>query len=360
MVRVNFTPGDVARTRFTLTPAPMLETTEALIELRRAAASGWRHRGRTAPWLREARRAFPATARPLLDLIGPQGPWPCIFDRFTPDLLEALEELRAASRASLRASMADCPEYAARPALWVRNLADGDREELELVIRAFRDLHDAVVAPRRDTAAALSRADVTSRIPVLVTGGHEALLGTLHPRLRWRDEGLERTGVDFETTLDGRGLLLRPSGFWTREPVFSFDPEGRRPPVLIYAAQPSGRSANGNGNASDLDGHDSLAALLGPTRAAVLRALREPRGTAELAAAVRISPASASEHAKILRDASLIETRREGRGVRHSLTALGTAMAGADLDVQEKDEPARASLTIFTTSSATGKSVSDC
>lgn len=332
MVRVNFTPGDVARIRFTLTPAPMLETTEALIELRRAAASGWRHRGQAAPWLREARRAFPATARPLLDLIGPQGPWPGVFDRYIPDLLEALEELRAASRASLRASLAGCPQHAARPPLWVRNLADGDREQLELVIRAFRDLHDAVVAPRRDTAVAASRADLARRIPVLVTGGHEALLGTLHPRLRWRDGGLERTGIDFETSLDGRGLLLRPSAFWTSEPIFSFDEEGRRPHILIYSAQPNGRSAGDNGSASELASHDSLAALLGPTRAAVLRALREPRGTAELAAAVQISPASASEHAKILRDASLIETRREGRGVRHSLTALGTAMADTDLD----------------------------
>ncbi len=326
MVRVNFTPGDVARTRFTLTPAPMPETVVALIELRRAAASGWRDRGRAAPWLRQARRAFPATARPLLDLIGPQGPWPGIFDRFTPDLHEGLEELRTASRASLRAGLAGCGAHAGRPPLWVRNLADGDREQLELVIRAFRDLHDTVVAPRRDTAVAASRADLTRRIPVLVTGGQEALLGTLHPRLRWRDEGLERTDVfDFETNLDGRGLLLRPSAFWTGEPIFSFDQEGHRPHVLIYAAQPNGRPATDNGTASDLAAHDSLAALLGPTRAAVLRALREPRGTAELAAAVQISPASASEHAKTLRDASLIETRREGRGVRHSLTTLGAA-----------------------------------
>jgi hypothetical protein len=331
LVRVNFTPGDVARTRFTLTPAPMPETVVALIELRRAGASGWRDRGRAAPWLREARRAFPATARPLLDLIGPRGPWPGIFERFTPDLGEGIEELRAASRTSLRAGLARCQE-ADRPPLWVRNLADGDREQLELVIRALRDLHDAVVAPRRDTAVAASRADLARRVPVLVTGGQEALLGTLHPRLRWRDEGLERTGIDFETSLDGRGLLLRPSAFWTGEPIFSFDQEEHRPHILTYAAQPSGRLAGGNGSASDLAGHDSLAALLGPTRAAVLRALREPRGTAELAAAVQISQASASEHAKILRDASLIETRREGRGVRHSLTALGTAMAGIDLD----------------------------
>jgi len=239
--------------------------------------------------------------------------------------------LRAASRASLRAGLAGCEERTGRPPLWVRNLADGDREQLELVIRAFRDLHDTAVAPRRDTAVAATHADLVGRVPVLVTGGQEALLGTLHPRLRWRDEGLERTGIDFEMNLDGRGLLVRPSAFWTGEPLFSFDQEGHRPHALIYAAQPNGRLVSDNGTASDLAAHDSLAALLGPTRAAVLRALREPRGTAELAAAVQISPASASEHAKTLRDASLIETRREGRGVRHSLTALGAAIAGTDL-----------------------------
>jgi len=72
----------------------------------------------------------------------------------------------------------------------------------------------------------------------------------------------------------------------------------------------------------------NLAALIGPTRAAVLRALREPRGTADLAGLVNISPASASEHAKVLRDADLIETRREGRSVRHSLTPLGRTVLG--------------------------------
>ena len=60
----------------------------------------------------------------------------------------------------------------------------------------------------------------------------------------------------------------------------------------------------------------------------MLRALAEPRGTAELADTVGISQASASEHAKVLRDANLIETRREGRSVRHSLTPLGRTMLG--------------------------------
>jgi DNA-binding MarR family transcriptional regulator len=60
----------------------------------------------------------------------------------------------------------------------------------------------------------------------------------------------------------------------------------------------------------------------------VLRALTAPRGTAELAGVVGISPASASEHAKVLREVYLIETLRHGRAVRHSLTPLGRTMLG--------------------------------
>jgi DNA-binding transcriptional ArsR family regulator len=99
----------------------------------------------------------------------------------------------------------------------------------------------------------------------------------------------------------------------------------RVPFALLYPAQPNGQRADQD---DGLLGNDSLAALLGLTRAAVLRALRKPHGTADLAYTVGISPASASEHAKVLRDAYLIETRREGRSVRHSLTPLGRTMLG--------------------------------
>ena len=69
MVRVNFTPDDVARIRFTVTPAPLADTVLAFIDLRRAANAGWRGTGQAGQWLRQARRDFPATARPLLDLV---------------------------------------------------------------------------------------------------------------------------------------------------------------------------------------------------------------------------------------------------------------------------------------------------
>jgi len=360
MARVNFTSDDVARTRFSPAAAPVLETMLLMAELRGLAAAPGRRRadGR----LRAAQAAFPATARPLLDLLRPCMPWPDFLDSFAPDLGAGLEELRATPRSALRSQLEqDWRGRAGRPPAWVRNLAEGDRESVELVVRAVRDLHHAVVKPRWESAQADFHAEVARRIPVLAAGGHQELFGALSPRLRWRDHGLDRSGFDGEWDLDGLGLVLMPSSFWTGDPLFSLSDDGLRPHALIYAAHPRSlnglnghnggngrngrnghdsldtaragqRNGNGHGNAhGSADGDaavDSLAALLGPTRAAVLRALTAPRGTAELARVVGISPASASEHAKVLRDVYLIETVREGRVARHSLTGLGATMLG--------------------------------
>jgi DNA-binding transcriptional ArsR family regulator len=218
---------------------------------------------------------------------------------------------------------------AGRPPAWMRDLAEGDTEVLELVVRALRDFHDAVLAPRWEGVLKSFHGDLARRMPVLAEGGHQALFGSLHPQLQWRRDGLERPGIDWEYELGGGGLLLIPSAFLTGPPVFVRGDGARLGHALIYAAQPNGQPAGHvDGLRTGEAGNDTLAALIGPTRAAVLRALREPRGTADLACLVKISPASASEHAKVLRDADLVETRREGRSVRHSLTPLGRTVLG--------------------------------
>ena len=322
MVRVNFTADDLARTRFSAAPPPLLETELAWLELRRAGLA--RGRSRLRPWLREARGVFPAAARPLLDLLGPRPPWPTFLDSPAPDLDEALDFVRATPRSLLREELpCTWANRPARPPGWLRNLADGDAEALEVVVRALRAFHDAVVAPRWDGVVSSFHGDVARRMPVLAAGGHQALFDTLHEQLRWRDDGLDRQGIDLEYELGGTGLLLIPSAFWSGRPVFAIGDGTRLGNALIYGAQPNGHSFG-----PDQAGTDHLAALLGPTRATVLRALAEPHSTAELAGEVGISPASASEHAKVLRDANLIETRRQGRSVRHSLTPLGRTMVG--------------------------------
>jgi DNA-binding transcriptional ArsR family regulator len=320
VARVKFSADDLARTRFSAAPAPLLETEMAMMELRRAGLA--RRRAHARPWLREARRAFPPTARPLLDVYGPYPPWPTFYDSPVPDLDEALDFVRASPRSYLRQELASAWQYrTGRPPSWLQNLADADAGAIEILVRALRDLHDAVVAPRWDGVLSSFHGDVARRMPVLAAGGHQALFDTLDDGLRWEDNGLYRQGYCGEYELNGEGLLLAPSAFWTGPPLFVMDGPCAEN-VLVYAASPNGQAA------ALAEGDDTLATLIGPTRAAVLRALAEPRGTVDLAVTVRISPASASEHAKVLRDAYLIETHREGRSVRHSLTPLGRTVLG--------------------------------
>ncbi|WP_416906034.1 ArsR/SmtB family transcription factor [Micromonospora echinospora] len=69
----------------------------------------------------------------------------------------------------------------------------------------------------------------------------------------------------------------------------------------------------------------ALTTLLGRTRAHTLDTIgtHESCSTGDLARKLGISPASASEHATVLRDAGLVSTTRQGREVRHRLTPLG-------------------------------------
>jgi DNA-binding transcriptional ArsR family regulator len=321
VIRVNFTADDLARTRFGTAPAPLLETGMALTELRRTGPR------RARRWLREARRAFPPTARPLLEVFGPHGPWPAFIESPAANLDEALDFVRSTPRSYLRTELADIwRRRSDRPSLWLRQLADGDAEALEAVVRGLRDLHDAIVAPRWQSVVSSFHGDVARRLPVLAAGGHEALFDTIDERLRWREDGLDRQGHDGEFELGGTGLTLIPSAFWSGPPVFGLGDGVRLGHKLMYAARPNGQPVEPA--LANQAGTDNLAALLGPTRAAVLRALAEPKGTAELADGVGISPASASEHAKVLRDANLIQTQRQGRSVRHSLTPLGRTIVG--------------------------------
>ena len=88
MMRVPFTMDDLALTRFGEAPAPLTETFGGLLELQNRPASAGSGR-----WAAQARRAFPATARPLLYLIPASPPWPDFLDPPLPELDAA--EIRA-------------------------------------------------------------------------------------------------------------------------------------------------------------------------------------------------------------------------------------------------------------------------
>jgi DNA-binding transcriptional ArsR family regulator len=72
----------------------------------------------------------------------------------------------------------------------------------------------------------------------------------------------------------------------------------------------------------------ALAALLGPTRAAVLTLLEVPHSTGEVAAELGLAAATASHHLTTLRDAGLIAGSRVGRKLEYQRTGLGEQLGG--------------------------------
>ncbi|MDI5939885.1 winged helix-turn-helix domain-containing protein, partial [Micromonospora sp. DH15] len=175
--------------------------------------------------------------------------------------------------------------------------------------------------------------DRMRRARALLDGGVEGLLDSFRPLARWDSGVLEIHGYpeSRELHLDGRGLLLVPSFFCAGTPVALADPD--LPPVLVYPVDRLGglvtAGTGGGASARAGMGREALAALLGRTRAAVLEATDDGCTTGEVARRLRISPAAASQHATVLRNAGLLVSHRDRNTVLHTLTPLGRAILDA-------------------------------
>jgi DNA-binding transcriptional ArsR family regulator len=73
----------------------------------------------------------------------------------------------------------------------------------------------------------------------------------------------------------------------------------------------------------------ALAALIGPTRAAMLTALAEPCSTTALARRLQITPGAVSQHLSVLLDAGMVTRSRVGRSVLYRRTRSGDMLAAA-------------------------------
>ena len=337
-MRIHFTVSDLARTRFATAPSPL------------AAAAFSAFRLRTSPgppaldlWRRAVRREWTPGGPGLFGALAistPTQPLPRFLRpaEGLPSLEEELARLRATSPADLRADIAYVAGRRAMPS-WTRSLAEGDRETLDRLAEAVRSYHRVAVAPYWRAMSAAIAAEQVRRARQLREGGIERVLDSLHPGLRWRPPVLEMagSGPGEDYHLNGRGLLLAPAAFCSYLPC---DP-GEEQPTLYYEAAahpplaaltaPSGVPEGPPGLTGSTfpvrpggpAPYEGLAALLGHSRAAVLEVIADGVTTGRLARRVGLSPASASEHATVLRRAGLVATRRSGRTAHHSLTPLG-------------------------------------
>jgi len=316
MLRIHFEADDLARTRILEGPDPLWETLLSLHMLQGGAGHAV-----FGEWRASVRSRLDRSAGLLFALAPPRG---YSVDFLTPatgaaGLDSGIEAVLSTPRAVFRS---DLTELAAerRPPRWAASLADGCLDVLHQLGNAIRRYFLAVLAPSWSAITSQVRADRLQRGHVMLGNGVEGLLDTLHPTVRWRAPVLEVAyPVDQELHLGGRGLLLVPSMFCWQSPVTLLDP-GRQP-VLVY---PVDRRPGWFGGAPSR----SATKLLGRTRAAVLEvicALPAPT-TTEIATELRVSPATASQHATVLRDSGLITTDRAGGAARHRPTGFGSAL----------------------------------
>ncbi|MEV2270655.1 winged helix-turn-helix domain-containing protein [Nonomuraea africana] len=322
ILRIIFTADDLARVRVAARADPMWEMVASLHRFQAgdggAVIAGWRRRARArlaeAGLLRDVRRLlaplapraayFPDFLTPSEALLGTDEGIQAIIDTPRTRVQRELDLLRA--RHGLPAHL----ESLARDATAMRRVATVAAGYLQVALGEHWSEVERAVSQDRGT-----------RVRHLADGGVEAMLTGLSPGMRWRAPVLE---IDYpaggrELRLRGRGLTLIPSYFCRTAPVTLADPS--LPPVLVYPVPRKG--VPGRARAGD-----ALGELLGRTRAEVLRcvALAPGCSTTELARRAGVPASSASEHARVLRQAGLIASTRHANLMLHQVTESGDGL----------------------------------
>ena len=164
------------------------------------------------------------------------------------------------------------------PALTLRILEDPAPFVAPLV-EQMREYWKVAIEPYWPRIRSLHEADVTYRARQLALGGAELLFADLHPSLSWSGDTLVIDKHHWEEiSPNGRGLVLIPAVFdWPGiailmghdlQPTISYSPRG------IAELWDEPEDAKGDGAMDD---------LIGGTRADILRVLRVPMTTGELA-----------------------------------------------------------------------------
>ncbi|WP_328687905.1 winged helix-turn-helix domain-containing protein [Streptomyces phaeochromogenes] len=326
MLRIHFTDADLAKTRIAAAPDPLWEIC-ASVHRFQSRHGRWAY----ADWYRTARARLHAAdfARTLRTLLLPLIPRATYFPDFLtpPEAAEGLDAGLEAILATPRRRVLDEVSILGRtsgaPAWALRLTEEGMRKEL---VQALRTYNDTVIAPHLDHIQARVEAERAAHARAVLDGGIDGVLKNLGPTLRWQRPVLHTVyPEDRDLHLNGRGLLLIPSYFCWGNPVALGD--AALDPVLIYSLSHEPHRAALPG---DLGTGAPLAALLGRTRAAVLRATATGATTSELARAAGVSVPSASNHATALRNAGLTVSHRHAASVLHTLTPLGAALLRAN------------------------------
>jgi DNA-binding transcriptional ArsR family regulator len=337
MIQVRMSLADLGRTRFAY--SPLVEVVESLYLLSTRQMPVLHQR-----WLAEVRPRLDRVDMPLLASVVPARPFIAdFFFRGTADRSTSIEQQLTIVATMpvdvLRADIESVWGDAGLPAL-VQDLVQEEQGPSRLADTLW-EYWRVALQPYWPSVLAVLDDDVAHRAAELTKRGVEGLLAAMHPELTVSDDMLRiekkrHAGHHEHHDLAGTGMLLVPSVFVWPSLVFSADPDG--PPTLTYPARGIGNVWVGTDPSAADDG-DALAALLGKSRATILRSLHIPRSTTELALSLRQSPPSVSQHLSVLRRSALVISWRSGRKVLYRRTDLGASVVEASGGAKAADTP---------------------
>ena len=199
------------------------------------------------------------------------------------------------------------------------------------IVTELRSAWDLLIAPSWPRIDELVTADIAHRGAVIARAGLAAALDDLHADVHSDGDTLRVRGGDpIALDLAGAGLCLMPSAFvW---PLALIVRDAGWPPTLAYPAR--GVAAMWTEPPAP---PDSLARLLGATRAAILADLANARTTSQLGHRHQLAQATVSEHLAALAGARLLTRRRDRREVRYQRTGLGDRLVRADTDAATQE-----------------------
>ncbi|WP_194915665.1 helix-turn-helix domain-containing protein [Catenulispora rubra] len=312
METIDYGTGDLGRVRFVLSPLGHL--IHGVHDGPCSRESPWRQR-----WWPRARRQVSLGSGRLVPLINRAHPDAPAFlplaiagdgdGAANPTFEQELDRLRATPPHllgyRLAASSGPGPRRTDDSDRLIRGLRNQEDASLRAVVDGLLALYRATLMPDWPTISERLQRDVSMRRRQIQQHGTLPMLTNLHSDITWRP----RT----EPRAPGSGLILAPCLFGQQRAHCGPGADGTQ--VLVYPTAELEESS--------VAPDDHLAALLGAGRAAVLRSLASPASTSGLARRLGISAPMASTHATLLRNAGLVSTARDGKSVRHELTAVG-------------------------------------
>ncbi len=321
MITIRLNAGDVGRIRFALSPV-----WEAVTSVRALSnnTAGSVH----GPWLQKVRPIIEGSDLTLLRaLIPPVG--------YIPDFITPAPPRRSTSLESGLAAIAATPHHLVvdeisklhdeNPHPLLPDLIAHPTKALDLITSSLETYWRRAIEPEWRRMRSLLQEDLAFRLDELASGGIDRLFRNLHPSVRFSGSRIE---VDRPFSCDGepmagQGVLLVPCVFtWPAALPVTAAPHV---PTITYPPRGLGRLWEDRQDTTD----SPLADLVGRTRAAIVSHLDLPMSTTHLAHQLGVSAPTLSVHLGILRNAGVVDSRRDGRAVLYYRTSLGTQLLAA-------------------------------